>query len=401
MADESRCYRRRMSAAIDPYDMLDIDHLLSDDERAVRDTAREWVRGRILPEVEDWYEAGDFPARELAKELGEMGFLGMQLHGEGMLGLNAVGYGLVELELEAGDSGLRSFVSVQSALAMFAILTYGSDEQRAEWLGRMTSGDAIGCFGLSEPDSGSDPGSMRTFARRDGDDWVLSGTKMWITNGSVSDVAIVWANTDDGVRGFVVPCDAPGFSAPDIHKKMSLRASVTSELVMDDVRLPAGAVLPGVEGLKGPLTCLNEARFGIVWGVMGAARACFESALNYSKERVQFGKPIGAFQLTQKKLADMALEIEKGTLLAYHLGRMKDEGRLRPEHVSIGKLNNTREALKIARSSRGILGANGITLEYPIMRHMTNLESVITYEGTEEVHTLVIGGLLTGHRAFV
>jgi glutaryl-CoA dehydrogenase len=265
----------------------------------------------------------------------------------------------------------------------------------------MTSGDAIGCFGLSEPDSGSDPGSMRTFARRDGDDWVLNGTKMWITNGSVSDVAIVWANTDDGVRGFVVPCDAPGFSAPDIHKKMSLRASVTSELVMDDVRLPAGAALPGVEGLKGPLSCLNEARYGIVWGVMGAARACFESALNYSKEREQFGKPIGAFQLTQKKLADMALEIEKGSLLAYHLGRMKDEGRLRPEHVSIGKLNNTREALKIARTSRGILGANGITLEYPIMRHMTNLESVITYEGTEEVHTLVIGGLLTGHRAFV
>jgi len=390
-----------MSAPIDPHDMLDIDHLLSDDERAVRDTAREWVRGRILPEVEDWYEAGEFPARDLAKELGEMGFLGMQLRSEGMLGLNAVAYGLVELELEAGDSGLRSFVSVQSALAMFAILTYGSDEQRAEWLGRMTSGDAIGCFGLSEPDSGSDPGSMRTFARRDGDDWVLNGTKMWITNGSVSDVAIVWANTDDGVRGFVVPCDASGFSAPDIHKKMSLRASVTSELVMDDVRLPAGAVLPGVEGLKGPLSCLNEARYGIVWGVMGAARACFESALNYAKERVQFGKPIGAFQLTQKKLADMALEIEKGTLLAYHLGRMKDEGRLRPEHVSIGKLNNTREALKIARSSRGILGANGITLEYPIMRHMTNLESVITYEGTEEVHTLVIGGLLTGHRAFV
>jgi glutaryl-CoA dehydrogenase len=401
MADESRCYRRRMSASIDPHDMLDIDLLLSDDERAVRDTAREWVRGRILPAVEDWYEAGEFPARELAKELGEMGFLGMQLHGEGMLGLGPVGYGLVELELEAGDSGLRSFVSVQSALAMFAILTYGSDEHRAEWLPRMASGDAIGCFGLSEPDSGSDPSSMRTFARRDGDDWVLSGTKMWITNGSVSDVAIVWANTDDGVRGFVVPCDSPGFSAPDIHKKMSLRASVTSELVMDDVRLPAGAVLPGVEGLKGPLSCLNEARFGIVWGVMGAARACFESALDYSKERVQFGKPIGAFQLTQKKLADMALEIEKGTLLAYHLGRMKEDGRLRPEHVSIGKLNNTREAIKVARTSRGILGANGITLEYPIMRHMTNLESVITYEGTEEVHTLVIGGLLTGHRAFV
>jgi glutaryl-CoA dehydrogenase len=384
-----------MSAPIDPHDLRD-----TDDERAVRDTAREWVRGRILPEVEDWYEAGEFPARELAKELGAMGFLGMQLKGEGTLGLDAVAYGLVELELEAGDSGLRSFVSVTSALAMYAIHTFGSDEQRAEWLPRLTSGDAIGCFGLSEPDSGSDPGSMRTFARRDGDDWVLSGTKMWITNGSVSDVAIVWANTDDGVCGFVVPCDAPGFSATDIHKKMSLRASVTSELVMDDVRLPAGAVLPEVEGLKGPLSCLNEARFGIVWGVMGAARACFETALRYAKERVQFGKPIGAFQLTQKKLTDMALEIEKGTLLAYHLGRMKEQGRLRPEHVSIGKLNNTREAIEVARTARGILGANGITLEYPIMRHMTNLESVITYEGTEEVHTLVIGGLLTGHRAF-
>jgi len=401
MAIECRCYGRPMSDSIDPHDLLEIDHLLTDDERAVRDTAREWVRGRILPEVEDWYEAGEFPARELAKELGEMGFLGMQLKGEDMLGLDAVAYGLVELELEAGDSGLRSFVSVTSALAMYAIHTFGSDRQRDEWLPRLTSGDAIGCFGLSEPDSGSDPGSMRTFARRDGDDWILSGTKMWITNGSVSDVAIVWSNTDDGVRGFVVPCDAPGFSAPDIHKKMSLRASVTSELVMDDVRLPADAVLPGVEGLKGPLSCLNEARFGIVWGVMGAARACFETALNYSKERVQFGKPIGAFQLTQKKLTDMALEIEKGTLLAYHLGRMKEQGRLRPEHVSIGKLNNTREAIEVARTARGILGANGITLEYPIMRHMTNLESVITYEGTEEVHTLVIGGLLTGHRAFV
>ena len=264
----------------------------------------------------------------------------------------------------------------------------------------MAAGEAIGCFGLSEPDSGSDPGSMRTFAKRDGDDWVLTGTKMWITNGSVSDVAIVWAHTDDGIRGFVVPCDAEGFSAPDIHKKLSLRASVTSELVMDEVRLPADAVLPGVEGLKGPLSCLNEARYGIVWGTMGAARACFESALNYSLEREQFGKPIASFQLTQKKLADMALELNKGMLLAHHLGRMKDEGRLRPEHVSIGKLNNAREALKIARTARGIHGANGITLEYPIMRHMTNLESVITYEGTEEIHTLVIGQTLTGIRAY-
>jgi glutaryl-CoA dehydrogenase len=304
------------------------------------------------------------------------------------------------LELEAGDSGLRSFVSVQGSLAMFAIHTFGSDEQKQRWLPGMAAGEAIGCFGLTEPDSGSDPSSMRTFARRDGDDWVLSGTKMWITNGSVADVAIVWAGTDDGIRGFVVPTDVLGFSAPDIHKKLSLRASVTSELVLDDVRLPADAVLPGVQGLKGPLACLNEARYGIVWGVMGAARACFESSLDYAMTRVQFDRPIGAFQLTQKKLADMALELNKGMLLAIHLGRMKDEHRLRPEHVSVGKLNNTREALTIARTARGIHGANGITLEYPIMRHMTNLESVLTYEGTEEIHTLVVGHALTGLRAF-
>jgi glutaryl-CoA dehydrogenase len=382
-----------------PLDLLDIDALLSDEERQIRDLAREWIVDRILPEVEDWYEKGEFPARELAKELGELGFLGMQLPEIG--GLGAVAYGLVELELEAGDSGLRSFVSVTSALAMFAIHAFGSDAQKAEWLPRLQAGDAIGCFGLTEPDSGSDPSSMRTFARRDGEDWIVSGTKMWITNGSCSDVAIVWANTDDGILGFVVPCDSPGFSAPDIHKKLSLRASVTSELVMDEVRLPASAALPGVRGLKGPLTCLNEARFGIIWGVMGAARACFSSALDYAKTRIQFDKPIGSFQLTQKKLTDMALELNKGTLLAYHLGRMKEAGRLRPQHVSIGKLNNTRAALEIARTARGIHGANGITLEYPIMRHMTNLESVITYEGTEEIHTLVIGEALTGLRAFV
>jgi glutaryl-CoA dehydrogenase len=379
-------------------DLIGIDALLTDEERQIRSLARQWVVDRILPEVDDWYERGEFPARELATELGKLGFLGMQLPDIG--GLGAVAYGLVELELEAGDSGLRSFVSVTSALAMYAIHTFGSEEHKAEWIPRLQSGEAIGCFGLSEPDSGSDPGSMRTFAKRDGDDWVLSGTKMWITNGSVSDVAIVWANTDDGIRGFVVPCDAPGFSAPDIHKKLSLRASVTSELVFDEVRLPAGAMLPGVEGLRGPLSCLNEARFGIIWGVMGAARACFESSLEYSKTRIQFDRPIGSFQLTQKKLTDMALELNKGTLLAYHLGRMKEAGRLLPQHVSVGKLNNTRAALDIARTSRGIHGANGITLEYPIMRHMTNLESVITYEGTEEVHTLVIGEALTGLRAY-
>jgi glutaryl-CoA dehydrogenase len=387
-----------MADALDPLDLLDIDALLTDEERQIRDLAREWVADNVLPNVEEWYERAEFPARELAKELGQLGFLGMQLPDIG--GLGAVAYGLVELELEAGDSGLRSFVSVTSALAMFAIHAFGSDEQKTEWLPRLQAGEAIGCFGLSEPDSGSDPGSMRTFARRDGDDWILNGTKMWITNGSVSDVAIVWANTDDGIRGFVVPSDVAGFSAPDIHKKLSLRASVTSELVLDDVRLPASAMLPGVKGLRGPLTCLNEARFGIVWGVMGAARACFASALAYAKERIQFERPIASFQLTQKKLADMALELNKGTLLAYHLGRMKEQGRLLPQHVSVGKLNNTRVALEIARTSRGIHGANGITLEYPIMRHMTNLESVITYEGTEEVHTLVIGEALTGIRAY-
>ena len=387
-----------MADPLNPLDLIDVNALLSDEERQIRDLAREWVVDRILPEVEGWYERGEFPARELAAELGRLGFLGMQLPEIG--GLGAVAYGLVELELEAGDSGLRSFVSVTSALAMYAIWAFGTDGQKVEWLPRLQSGEAIGCFGLTEPDAGSDPGSMRTFARRDGDDWVLSGTKMWITNGSVSDVAIVWAHTDEGIRGFVVPCDAPGFSAPDIHKKLSLRASVTSELVMDEVRLPADAVLPEVTGLRGPLSCLNEARFGIIWGVMGAARACFESSLNYAKTRIQFERPIGSFQLIQKKLADMALELNKGTLLAYHLGRMKEQGRLRPQQVSVGKLNNTRAALEIARTSRGIHGANGITLEYPIMRHMTNLESVITYEGTEEVHTLVIGEALTGLRAY-
>jgi glutaryl-CoA dehydrogenase len=381
-----------------PLDLLDLEAQLTDEERQIRDLAREWVRDRILPEVEDWYERGEFPARELAKELGELGFFGMQLPGIGDLG--AVAYGLVELELEAGDSGLRSFVSVQSALAMYAIHAFGSDEQKAYWLPRMASGDAIGCFGLSEPDSGSDPSSMRTNARRDGEDWILNGTKMWITNGGVSDVAVIWANTDDGIRGFLVPGDAAGFSAPDIHKKMSLRASVTSELVMDGVRLPADAILPGVEGLRGPLSCLNEARYGIVWGVMGAARSCVDTALEYAKTRIQFDRPIASFQLTQKKLVDMTIELNKGTLLAYHLGRMKEAGTLRPEQVSVGKLNNTREAIAIARTSRGILGANGITLEYPIMRHMTNLESVLTYEGTEEIHTLVVGAELTGIRAF-
>jgi glutaryl-CoA dehydrogenase len=388
-----------MAESPDPLDFLDLDRLLADEERAIRDTVRDWVRERVLPGIETWFESGEFPL-EVAKELGAMGLLGMHLTGYECAGSNAVSYGLACLELEAGDSGFRSFVSVQGSLCMFPIWKFGSEEQKERWLPRMARGEVIGCFGLTEPDVGSDPGRMRTSARRDGDDWVLSGTKMWITNGSVADLAIVWARTDDGIRGFLVPTETPGFSASDVRRKLSLRASVTSELVLDEVRLPADAVLPGVTGLKGPLSCLSEARFGIVWGSMGAARACFESALAYATTRVQWGKPIGAFQLTQRKLADMAVELNKGTLLALHLGRMKDEGRLAPQHVSMGKLNNVREALDIAREARTILGASGITLEYPVIRHMNNLESVLTYEGTTEIHTLILGEALTGLRAY-
>jgi glutaryl-CoA dehydrogenase len=388
-----------MAESPHPLDFLALDHLLSQEERAIRDTVRDWVRERVLPDIETWFELGEFPL-EVAKELGAMGLLGMHLSGYETAGSNAVSYGLACLELEAGDSGFRSFVSVQGSLCMFPIWKFGSQEQKEAWLPRMARGEVIGCFGLTEPDAGSDPGRMRTSARRDAGDWVLSGTKMWITNGSVADLAIVWARTDEGIRGFLVPTDAPGFSATDVHRKLSLRASVTSELVLDDVRVPADAVLPGVTGLKGPLSCLSEARFGIVWGAMGAARACFESALEYAKTREQWGRPIGGFQLTQRKLADMAVELNKGTLLALHLGRMKDEGRLLPQHVSMGKLNNVREALEIAREARTVLGASGITLEYPVIRHMNNLESVLTYEGTNEIHTLVIGEALTGLRAY-
>ena len=388
-----------MAESPHPLDFLALDHLLSQEERAIRDTVRDWVRERVLPEIETWFEVGEFPL-EVAKELGAMGLLGMHLTGYETAGSNAVSYGLTCLELEAGDSGFRSFVSVQGSLCMFPIWKFGSDQQKETWLPRMSRGEVIGCFGLTEPDAGSDPSRMRTGARRDGDDWVLSGTKMWITNGSVADLAIVWARTDDGIRGFLVPTDTPGFSSSDVHRKLSLRASVTSELVLDDVRVPADAVLPGVTGMKGPLSCLSEARFGIVWGAMGAARTCFETALEYAKTRQQWGRPIGGFQLTQRKLADMALELNKGTLLALHLGRMKDEGRLLPQHVSMGKLNNVREALDIAREARTILGASGITLEYPVIRHMNNLESVLTYEGTSEIHTLVIGEALTGLRAY-
>ena len=383
-----------------PFSLFAIDHLLSEEERAIRDVVREFVDSEIKPNVADWFDAGRIPARELAKELGTLGVLGMHLEGYGCQGTSAVAYGLACLELEAGDSGIRSLVSVQGSLAMYAIHAFGSEEQKLEWLPRMAAGDAIGCFGLTEADFGSNPSGMRTSARRDGDDWVLEGSKMWITNGNVADVAVVWARTDEGIRGFVVPTDTPGFTANEIHKKMSLRASVTSELVLDGVRLPGDAVLPGVASLRGPLSCLNEARYGIVFGTLGAARDCLETAINYSIDREQFDKPIAAFQLTQKKLADMALELGKGMLLALHLGRLKDEHLIRPEQVSLGKLNNAREALAIARECRSILGGNGITLEYPVIRHMNNLESVFTYEGTNEMHTLVVGEALTGIAAY-
>ncbi|MBK3587558.1 acyl-CoA dehydrogenase family protein, partial [Streptomyces sp. MBT57] len=379
---------------------------LGPDDLAIRDTVRTWATDRVLPHIAEWYEKGELPGiRELARELGALGALGMSLDGYGCAGASAVQYGLACLELEAADSGIRSLVSVQGSLAMYAIHRFGSEEQKQRWLPGMAAGEIIGCFGLTEPDHGSDPAGMRTYAKRDGTDWVLTGRKMWITNGSVAGVAVVWAQTDEGdegrgIRGFVVPTGTPGFSAPEIHHKWSLRASVTSELVMDGVRLPADAVLPDARGLRGPLSCLSHARYGIVWGAMGAARASFESALDYARTREQFGRPIGGFQLTQAKLADMALELHKGILLAHHLGSRMDAGRLRPEQVSFGKLNNVREAIEICRTSRTILGANGISLEYPVMRHATNLESVLTYEGTVEMHQLVLGKALTGLDAF-
>jgi glutaryl-CoA dehydrogenase len=383
-----------------PFGLFAIDHLLTEEERMMRDVVRSYVDTRIKPEIADWFETGEIPARELAKELGDLGVMGMHLEGYGCAGTSAVAYGLACLELEAGDSGLRSLVSVQGSLAMFGIWAWGSEEHKQEWLPRMAAGEAIGCFGLTEADFGSNPSGMITNAKRDGSDWILNGSKMWITNGNVADVAVVWAQTDDGIRGFVVPTNTPGFTANLIHKKMSLRASVTSELVFQNVRLPESAMLPNVKGLKGPLSCLNEARFGITFGTLGAARDCLETAIAYSVDRIQFDKPIAGYQLTQKKLADMTLELGKGMLLALHLGRLKDEHLLKPEQVSLGKLNNAREALAIARECRNILGGNGITLEYPIIRHMNNLESVFTYEGTNEMHTLVIGEALTGIAAY-
>jgi glutaryl-CoA dehydrogenase len=386
-------------AKLDPLDLLGLDHLLGDEERMLRDTVRRWVGDRVLPSIEEWFNAAELPSRELAKELGDLGLLGMHLEGYGCAGASSTAYGVAVRELEAGDSGIRSLVSVQGSLAMFPIWKFGSEEQKQEWLPRMAAGDAIGCFGLTEPDFGSDPVNMRTRAKRDGEDWVLNGTKMWITNGGIADVAVVWAQTDDGIRGFVVPTDTEGFTASDIHRKLSLRASVTSELSLEDVRLPGSAVLPEVRGMRGPLSCLTEARFGICWGAVGAGRACYEAALEYSKTRVQYGRPIAGFQLTQQKLVNMMVELQKAQLLAWRLGVLKDAGELDPRQISVGKLNNVREALEVCRSARTILGANGITTEYPVMRHANNLESVLTYEGTSEIHTLILGEVLTGERA--
>ncbi len=383
-----------------PEGLFDIDGLLTDEEREIRGVIRKYVEKRIKPDVAEWFEKGELPAKELALELGELGVLGMHLDGYGCAGAGAVAYGLACLELEAGDSGIRSLVSVQGSLAMKAIHAFGSEEQKQQWLPKMATGEVLGCFGLTEPDFGSNPAGMRTRAKRDGNEWVLDGTKMWITNGNIADIAVVWARTDEGIRGFIIPTNTPGFSANLVHRKLSLRASITSELVLDNVRLPEDAVLPGVSSLRGPLTCLNEARFGILFGALGAARDSLETAIRYGMERVQFDHPIAAYQLTQKKYADMTVEFGKGLLLALHIGRLKEQGTLRPEQVSIGKFNSVRQALAITRECRSILGANGITLEYPVMRHMSNLESVYTYEGTHEMHTLVIGEALTGIAAY-
>lgn len=388
------------ASTVSPEALFRVDHLLSDEELSIRDSVRALVRRDISPHIAQWYEDGRLPARDLAIDLGALGLLGMHLSGYGCSGSSAVAYGLACLELEAGDSGLRSLVSVQGSLAMFAIHRFGADELKQRWLPDMAAGRAIGCFGLTEPDFGSNPAGMRTTARRDGGDWILNGTKMWITNGSIADVAVIWARTEDGIRGFALPTDAVGFTAHDIGSKMSLRASVTSELVLDDVRVPDEYRLAEARGLSGPLSCLNEARFGIIFGAMGAARDCLHTALDYAGTRQQFGRPIAAYQMTQDKLASMSLEYGKGVLLALHLGRMKDATGIEPYQVSLGKLNNVREALKIARQARTILGANGITAEYPVMRHSCNLESVLTYEGTSEMHLLMIGHALTGHAAF-
>jgi glutaryl-CoA dehydrogenase len=387
--------------APDPTDIAGLDALLSDDEKEIRGAVRQTLDAVVDPHIAEWFEAGSIPdVRGLAKELGSLGVLGMHLEGYGCSGMSATAYGLACLEIEASDSGIRSLVSVQGSLAMFAIWRWGSEEQKQAWLPGMAAGDLIGCFGLTEPDVGSDPASLKTRARRDGDDWIIDGQKMWISNAPFADVSIVWAQTEDGIRGFIVPLDTPGVTVAEIAHKMSLRASATGEIALDGVRLPADAVLPDVHGLKGPLSCLNEARYGIVWGALGAARTSMEVARRYAIDREQFGKPIAGFQLTQQKLVDMSLEYSKGYLLALHLGRRKDAGELRPELVSLGKLNNVREAIEICRTARTVLGANGISLEFPVIRHQNNLESVLTYEGTVEMHTLILGQALTGIAAF-
>ena len=386
-------------------ELFGFDRLIDDQERAIVDTIRDFGAKRLRPHVGEWFEDGTLPVRDLAREFGKLGLFGMHLEGYGCAGTSATEYGLACLEVEAVDSGLRSFMSVQGSLAMFAIRAFGSEEHREEWLPKMAAGEAIGCFGLTEPDFGSNPAGMRTVAKRDGDDWVINGSKMWITNGSVADVAIVWARTDleegsRGIRGFVVPTDTRGFRSMVVKHKLSLRASITAELSFEDMRLPASAMLPGVTGLKGPLSCLNEARFGIVFGAVGAARDCLESALSYTADREVFDKPLSGYQISQTKIADMALEVGKAFLLAIQLGRIKDETKIAPEQISLGKLNNVREAIAVARECRTLLGANGITLEYPVMRHANNLESVLTYEGTSEMHQLMIGKALTGQDAF-
>ncbi|BFU47326.1 acyl-CoA dehydrogenase family protein [Krasilnikovia sp. MM14-A1004] len=386
--------------AVSAFDLLDLDSLLSDEERDVRSLVRRVADDRVRPYVADWYERGEVPVRDLACEFGKLGLLGMHLKGYGCAGSSAVAYGLACLEMEAADSGVRSLISVQGSLAMYAIWRYGSEEQKQRWLPGMAAGELIGCFGLTEPDHGSDPAGMATRARRDGTDWILTGGKMWITNAPVADVAVIWARAEEGVVGFAVPTDTPGFAAREVRHKMSLRASATGEITLDEVRLPEEARLPAARGLKAPLSCLTEARFGIVWGALGAARDCLDTALAYAGSREQFGRPIAGFQLTQAKFADMALELQKGYLLAMHLGRRHDAVGLRPEQVSAGKLNNVREAIAIARQCRTILGANGVSGEYPIMRHANNLESVLTYEGTSEIHQLVLGQQLTGLSAF-
>jgi glutaryl-CoA dehydrogenase len=380
-------------------DILGIDGLLSADERAARDRVRAFVDAEISPHIADWFDRGHFPV-ELAPAFGELGVLGMSLEGYGCPGRSAVEYGLAALELEAGDSGLRTFVSVQGSLAMGSIHRWGSEDQKQEWLPRMAAGEVIGSFGLTEPSAGSDPAGMKTFARREGDDWVITGSKRWIGLASIAQLTIVWARTDDGVRGFIVPTDAPGFDIAVLEPKLSMRASVQAELHFDDVRVPASALLPGARGLRGPFSALNEARYGIVWGALGAGRDSYEAALGYALAREQFDRPIAGFQLTQQKLVNMVVELQKGALLALHLGRLKDAGEITPAQISLGKLNNVREAIAIAREARTILGGNGVLAEHSPLRHAANLESVRTYEGTDEVHTLILGEHLTGMGAF-